>query len=188
MRRISLAEIGGRGAFVSDPRYLTGPGGQAPRDPLADAYERGYAEGERTAREQAEAQRGAIEAQHQAIELAFARFDEDSAALLRERLRTTVLAICQQMAGSIALDEAGLAARVDAAAALLRRKQDERVVRLHPEDIRLVEGRMAPDLSLLADPTLPRGSLRVDGEEGGLEDGAEQWRESLAEALGECSL
>lgn len=188
MHRISIAEIGGRGAFVSDPRYFSGRSPQPSRDPLADAYDRGFAEGERAARDRAEGERRALEAQRQAIELAFVRFDERSAAQLRERLNATVLTICQDIAGSIALDPDVLTGRVNAAASLLRRKQDARIIRLHPDDIALVEGRIDPAISLQPDASLARGSLRVDEEDGGVEDGPEQWRERLSEALGECSL
>lgn len=187
MRKVSLAEIGGRGAFVADGRYRPPEAMQAAGDPVREAYEHGFAEGQAAAREQLFADQSASNAERKAIELAFARFDEASAALLRERLHATVLAICQDMAGPVALDSHGLAARVDAAAALIRSRHDQRVVRLHPTDLGLVQDRVDPGLTLLADPAIPRGSLRVDGKQGGVEDGAEQWRAALEEALGRCS-
>ena len=63
------------------------------------------------ARAAAQAQVDAVAAEREAIGLAFARFDAESARLLQERLREAVTAICQSMAGEIALDAAGLARR-----------------------------------------------------------------------------
>ncbi|RYY41093.1 MAG: hypothetical protein EOP59_11715, partial [Sphingomonadales bacterium] len=109
-----------------------------------------------------------------------------SAQLLQERLRVTVDAICQAMAGEIAIDSDRLSTRVEAAVSMLRRKHDERVVHLNPADIALVRERVDPALRLEPDASLRRGQLRVEGEDGGVEDGAEQWRAALAEALGTC--
>ena len=76
--------------------------------------------------------------------------------------------------------------RIERAVALLRRRQDESRVRLHPEDLALVAGRLPEGLMLEADPTLERGALRVETADGGVEDGPSQWRAILAEALGTC--
>lgn len=190
MRKVALADIGARGGFVADARFGAGPV-QRPietADPLETAYANGYADGERAAAARAEAERKELADRWEAIELAFARFDDASAALLRERLRATVLQICSDMAGPVALDEAGLALRIDAAAALLRRKHDDRVIRLNPDDLALVRSRLDPSLGLVADPDMERGSLRIEGEDGGIEDGPQQWRNALGEALGACTL
>lgn len=187
MRRIALADLGGRGAFRADRRYSPGQAEPAIRDAVAEAFDAGMAEGQRLVREAARASGEEIAANERSIELAFARFDTDSARRLQERLRDAVAAICQSMAGEIAIDPARLAVRVEAAAAMLRRKHDERIVCLHPDDLALVRERVAPELRLEADASLRRGQLRVDGEDGGVEDGAEQWRAALAEALDTCS-
>lgn len=187
MRRIALGEIGTRGAFTASSRYGVATAQPANRDRVAEAYQAGLAEGRRVARGEAEAEAAQAASANRAIELAFARFDEDSARLLQERLRETVAAICQSMAGEIAIEPDRLAARVEAAAAMLRRKHDDRLVCLHPDDIALVQARLPSELRLEPDPRLARGQLRVDGEDGGVEDGAEEWRAALAEALGICS-
>lgn len=187
MRKIALAELGGRGSFTANARFAPDGVPAANRDPVAEAFQAGMAEGRRLAEEAAQVRFEETASAERAIELAFARFDSESARLLQERLRGSVVAICQAMAGEIALDAERLCARVDTAVGMLRRKHDERVVRLHPDDIELVRGRVDPTLRLEPDATLRRGQLRVEGEEGGVEDGAEQWRAALAEALGTCS-
>ena len=73
-----------------------------------------------------------------------------------------------------------------AAAALLQRKTDERVIRIHPTDLALVQPLVDPALTLLPDPSIERGGLRIDTEDGGVEDGPGQWRQAIAEALSQC--
>lgn len=187
MRRVALAELGGRGSFMASALYGPDAGPAAQRDPVAEAFEAGMAEGRRLAEERAAALSQETTTAERAIELAFARFDAESAHLLQERLRSAVVAICQAMAGDIAIDPERLAARVEAAATLLRRRHDQRIIRLHPADIALVRERVDPRLTIEPDSALGRGQLRVEGEDGGIEDGAEQWRAALAEALGACS-
>jgi len=186
MRRIALAELGGRGSFTAHPSFSPGVAEPANRDRVAEAFQAGLSEGRRAAQEEAQTALAQAAGAQRTIELAFARFDEQSACELRERLRIAVTTICQTMAGEIALDPARLSARIETAAAMLRRKQDERVIRLNPADIAHVRGRIDPGLRLEPDATLQPGQLRVEVEDGGVEDGAEQWRAALAEALGTC--
>lgn len=188
---LPLAQLRGGGGFARDPRFasLLGPAPGAPDgqgDPLADAYQRGYADGA------AHAEARAIEAERErdrcraAIELAFARFDEGSAADLRERLRQTVMALCEEAIMPHALDVDGLAVRIERATAMLHRAQDERRVLVHPDDLPLVSGRLPADLKIEADPSIERGGLRIETADGGIEDGPAQWRRILAEAFREC--
>lgn len=187
MRRVALAELGGRGSFMASARYATEPAPPANRDPVAEAFQAGMAEGRRLAEEAMQSQTHQVASAERAIELSFARFDADSARLLQERLRSAVVAICEAMAGEIAIDPERLAKRVEIAASLLRRKHDGRIVRLNPSDFALVRERVDPALTIEPDPALERGQLRIEAEDGGVEDGAHQWRAALDEALGTCS-
>ena len=100
--------------------------------------------------------------------------------------QVTVRALCEDAVLPLALDIEGLARRVEAAAALLQRKTDERVIHLNPSDHALVMPLIDPALTLVPDPTIERGGLRIDTEDGGVEDGPAQWRQAIAEALGQC--
>jgi flagellar assembly protein FliH len=186
MRKVALAEIGARGRFVASARYASADVVKLASDPVAEAYQAGFAEGAAMARASECDRQAAESSERRAIELAFARFDSESAALLQDRLRDAVAAICQRMAGEIALDPERLAARVEAASALLRRRHDQRLVRLHPADLAMIAGLTPAGLRIEPDPSLARGQLRVETEDGGVEDGPEQWRAALAEALGPC--
>jgi len=45
---------------------------------------------------------------------------------------------------------------------------------------------MRVDWEVLADPSLERGAIRVEGTSGGVEDGPATWRKAIAEALARC--
>ena len=184
------------GTFSRDPRFtplfrsseMSAPAATiaATVDPLIDAYERGYAEGLAQAREEAELAAAERDRHRAAIELAFARMDDKSAAELRERLQMTVLSLCEDTILPLALDHTGLAARVEKAVAMLQRSQDERRVLLNPDDLEEVRHRLPPELILESDPSVERGALRIETPDGGIEDGPAQWRRILAEAFGQC--
>ncbi len=191
---LPLERLRGGGTFSRDARFSAfqtpaanaSDEAEAERDPVAEAYGRGFADGRAEAEARAARLEAERDAQRAAIELAFARFDAASAKDLRERLRQTVHALCEATVLPTALDATALAARIEKAAAMLQRAQDERRVLLHPEDIALVEGRLPADLTLVADPSVERGALRIETEDGGIEDGPAQWRRILGEAFREC--
>lgn len=181
------------GGFSRDPRFSSlfvqppeNDRVEVERDPVAEAYRRGRIEGKAEAEAMAEERERELHSRREAIELAFARFDAASAAELRERLRQTVYALCEETVLPLALDGDGLAARIEKATEMLRRAQDERQVLLNPEDLALVEGKLPADLVVIPDPSVERGGLRIETEDGGIEDGPSQWRRILAEAFREC--
>uniref|UniRef100_UPI002601EB82 FliH/SctL family protein n=1 Tax=Novosphingobium sp. TaxID=1874826 RepID=UPI002601EB82 len=88
--------------------------------------------------------------------------------------------------GEFAADPEALARRVEIAAGMLARAADERVIRLHPEDLALVGARLPEDWHFEPDPGLERGALRVEGAAGGVEDGPAIWLRALSEALAAC--
>ena len=193
MRALSLADLGGgsRG-FTQDRRFNRGqspiiaePPAEA-EDPAVKAFAAGYAQGAadaETAFSEALAQQDAARAR---IELAFGRLDADLARDLEARLRDTVLALCTPLLGDFAADPVALARRVETAAAMLARAADERVIRLHPEDLALVGARLPEDWHFEPDPALERGALRIEGAAGGVEDGPAGWLRTLTEALAAC--
>ena len=177
--------------FVSDARFAAaaqaGPPPEAePADPLAQAWAEGFAAGAEHAQAEA-AQLALIEAEARtALALGFARLDRDLEDDLRLRLRDTVAALCEAALAPLALDEAALIGRIERAVALFARADDERVIRLHPDDLALVTPKLAEDWQVVPDPALERGALRVESAQGGVEDGPAQWRAAIAEALHQC--
>lgn len=194
MSSLPLMRTGKPAGFARDARFagLFGersekPAEPAPKpDPLTEAYERGYREGAAMAADEARRIEMERDAARVEIELAFGRLDEEEAARLSERLRQTVLALCESAILPLALDTDGLAARVQRAVSMLQRAQDARVVRLHPDDLALVANLLPASLKVEPDPSVERGGLRIETADGGIEDGPGHWRRYLAEAFHEC--
>ena len=190
--RISLADLAGPSGFASDPRFSGAaiaappPPEAEPEDPLALAWAEGYQAGVSEARREAELLAAQADAARAQIELSLARLDAEMAEALRQKLYVTVEALCEAAIEPLMLDKAALAARVERAAGMLARADDERVLRLHPEDLKLVGKRLPEGLDVQADPALERGALRVETVNGGVEDGPGHWRRAIAEALGQC--
>lgn len=189
-----LAQGGrGEGAFARDLRFT--PAAVAPRpveheaaapDPLASAYADGYAAGVAEANAAAEAREMIDEAARRHFGFSFAKLDADLAEQLRDKMHQTVTALCESVLHPLALDAGALARRVETAAAMFMRADDERVIRLHPEDLALVAGKLPPDWQFVPDAALERGALRVESASGGIEDGPVQWRAAITEALRLC--
>jgi flagellar assembly protein FliH len=192
--RVDFAMLNTSAGFRLDPRFtiveaLPPPEPEPepePEDPVGNAYAEGYAVGEaKVLAEAAERERIAA-ASREAMGLSITRLNREMEEELRQRLRDTVAALCEAAIAPLALDETALEARIERAVAMLSRADDERVVRLHPEDAALVGPRLAEDWEIMPDPSLTRGSIRVETRNGGVEDGPEQWRRAIGEALARC--
>lgn len=194
--RLPFEAFSAAGGFRSDARFASLGGAAAvepPRvpepeleDPLAIAFAEGYTAGVAEAQARAEERTLADAAAHEGLALAFAKLDRELEEELRQRLRDTVAALCESAIAPLALDQDALLARIERAVSMLARADDERVIRLHPDDIVLLSPRFAADWQVVPDRTLERGALRVESTNGGVEDGPDLWRRAIAEALRQC--
>lgn len=197
----SLAALSGvlrDGTFRQDARFaLPGPAPTAPappepvpdepaEDPLTLAFVEGHAAGRAEAFAEAEARATEETVARIALTSAFTRLDAEMAETLRQRLQDTVMTLCEATLAPFALDPTALAARIERAVAMFSRADDERVIRLHPEDLALVSVQLKANWQVVPDRSLERGALRVETRTGGVEDGPEQWRRALAEAFHAC--
>jgi flagellar assembly protein FliH len=174
------------GGFTADTRFGVFPASGnrvVPEDPAETAFSEGYAKGFEDATAKAKSQADQDAAARGKIETAFERLAEAEGLRLEERLRETVLALCEHTLAPLATDLDALTARISRALTALRRSEDERLLRLHPDDLALLANRLPAGVKVEVDPSLARGELRVETADGGLEDGPEQWRRALAEAL-----
>jgi len=198
--RLSLSSLtGGSSGFQADTRFgewqpvqVLEPEPVAPIrlepevDPVSDAFMKGYAQGLEIAREEAASSAAATDAAVAKLALSFARIDDELEEQLRQRLRDTVIALCEAAMAPLAVDEDMLVRRIATAASMLARADDDRVIRLHPQDMELLAPRFHADWTVEADPSLERGAIRVEGANGGVEDGPATWRRAIAEALHQC--
>lgn len=185
----SEADAHARGAFRADSRFagLSGTNAAAiPREPCDDPLLGAWDAGFRTATDQIHADRARDAAATAQVDLAFARLTDKEAEALAEKLRETVIALCGSVLDGASIDPEPLSRRIASALALLRRSTDEKVLRLHPDDLALIGNRLPPDLDARADPALERGALRIETSAGGVEDGPAQWREAVAAAVRAC--
>lgn len=201
LHRLAVTDLAPSTGFRSDVRFTAAPEAEEklspppvpdppPDEERLDPLDVAWAEGWSAAMAEAEARAAAREgedaAAREGLVLAFARMDRAMEEEMRLRLRDTVAALCESALAPIALDQDALLTRIERAVAMLARADDERVIRLNPEDMRLIAPRLAAEWQVRADPALERGGLRVESANGGVEDGPAQWRRALAEALHQC--
>lgn len=188
MSSLPFGALAASSAFVCDPRFSDGAPPAVPivTDPASDAWGQGYAAGRSEA--QAEAALAALqgEADLARIELSLAHLDADLQEGLRHKLHATIVALCEVTLAPLALDREALARRVAKASEMLARADDDKVLRLHPEDLALIADRLPPGRATEPDPGLERGALRIETAAGGVEDGPAHWRRAIGEALAQC--
>jgi flagellar assembly protein FliH len=189
MSELPFAALAAHGGFSPDPRFADSAIASPKAvtiDPVAEAHSAGYAAGFTKAEAATAAQMEAALVKRAAIDLALIRANAELEEALRQRLQATVEVLCGEVFAVAARDPDWLASRIAAAATLLARADDQRVLRLHPDDIALLGPALPDGLPVEPDPMLTPGSLRIEGTAGGVSDGPEVWQRSLIEALGQC--
>jgi flagellar assembly protein FliH len=138
-------------------------------DPIEEAsregFLQGFQEGERVAREAAEADNEARILLANAVQHVAQSGEGTLAAMLSQ----AVLRLVGQIMGEVAIDEAVLKERCAAVAACID-SDESHVLEVNPEDMHLLE-EVATGVTLTANPDLPRGSVRLATADGWVEDG-----------------
>lgn len=190
MSSLPFEALAGTAGFQDDLRFARQPP-PVPEpveaeDSVARAFEDGFAAGQAEVEAASLARAESEAAARGKIELALARLDAELTEALRQKLMIAVEALCEASLTPLALDKEALAARVERAAAMLARADDDKVLRLHPDDLRLVAANLPDGLTVLPDPALERGALRFETASGGVEDGPAHWRRAISEAPAQC--
>ena len=118
--------------------------------------------------------------------LSLSRMDEAMHEQLASRLAETVCALCEAAMAPLAIDKTALQKRCIDAAGMVGDGIIDASLRLHPEDIALLDTDFAATWHIVPDPDQERGSVQFDMAEGAVRDGPAQWRLALREALGLC--
>jgi flagellar assembly protein FliH len=152
-------------------------------DQLEEAHAAGYAAGlaaAAAAAEQADARdRGLVAGLADSL-ASSGRFDRERVA---RQIRETVLTLTKKLVGEVGVSPDYLAARIDNATELLADGAESALLRVHPDDVALLEGRLPKTIFAAGDASLTRGSFVLESASTVVEDGPELWLEQLAQAI-----
>jgi len=151
-------------------------------DPLADAHAAGYAEGlaaAAAATQETAARDGALLGDL-AVAIGGDRIDRERVAA---QLRQTVLFLVSKLVGEVGIAPDVLAGRIETAAELLSDSAESALLRVHPDDVSLLEGRLPKTIFAAGDPGVARGSFVLESASTIVEDGPELWLDQLAQAI-----
>ncbi|MDG2533745.1 FliH/SctL family protein [Sphingomonas sp. HITSZ_GF] len=152
-------------------------------DPIAAAHEAGFAEGHAAAVveiEAAQARENALLDQVSTALATGAHFDRERMA---GQLRQTVLHLVTRMVGEVGVAPDILAARINAAVDLLADSAESALLRLHPDDVPFIQGKLPATVFPVGDPHLARGAFVIESASTIVEDGPDLWLEQLAQAI-----
>ncbi len=152
-------------------------------DPIAAARDAAYAEGMAAGLAQAAAEAGRDRALLDSLGAALGAgmsFDRDR---LARHLRQTVMLLVSRLVGETGVSGDLLAKRVAAAVDALADSAESALLRMHPSDVPLVEGKLPATLFAVGDPHVTRGSFVLESASTIVEDGPEGWLEQLTLAI-----
>lgn len=152
-------------------------------DPLAEAYQAGLDAGYAAARAEFEAGAARDLALIEGIATALHADERIDRERIARQLRQTVLHLVSGLVGQTGIAADLLAGRVEAAAELLADQAESAILRVHPDDVALLEGRLPETIFPVGDATLTRGSFVLEAASTIVEDGPELWLEQLTSAL-----
>lgn len=156
---------------------------QAFVDPIAAAHAAGFEEGRTAALADLEATQAREAALLEQVSIALATAAHFDRERMAGHLRQTVLHLVGKMVGEIGVAPDILAARINAATDLLADKAESALLRLHPDDVALVQGKLPASIFPVGDPHLARGAFVIESASTIVEDGPDLWLEQLAQAI-----
>ena len=160
---------------------------QLPDDPAAAAHdaaiEQAYQAGEAAGRAWVEGELAARDAAREQLRCALVRLEETAIQSLRRQLAETVASLCENVMAPLVLDRDALLLRCEEAARLIGEAPARCALHLHPDDVALLDPQWAAAWQIKTDSTLQRGSLKLEGPDGTISDGPEEWRRAIIAAL-----
>jgi len=108
------------------------------------------------------------------------RLDREAVA---RQLRQTVLYLVTQLVGEIGIAPERLAKRIAAATDMLSDHAESAMLRVHPQDVALLDGTLPASVFAVGDAGVARGSFVLESASTIVEDGPELWLEQLAHAI-----
>ncbi|MCD2314767.1 flagellar biosynthesis protein FliH [Sphingomonas sp. IC-11] len=152
-------------------------------DPLVEAHQAGFDAGYAAARAEYEASAARDLALIEGIAAALKSDERIDRERIARQLRQTVLHLVGGLIGQTGIAGDLLAGRVEAAAELLADQAESAILRVNPEDVGLLHGRLPDTIFAVGDATLARGSFVLEAASTIVEDGPDLWLEQLTSAL-----
>lgn len=152
-------------------------------DPLVEAHQAGFDAGYAAARSEHEAVAQRDLALIEGIAAALKSDERIDRERIARQLRQTVLHLVTRLVGEAGISADLLAGRVEAASDLLADASESAILRVHPADVPLLEGRLPETIFAVGDGNLARGSFILEAASTIVEDGPELWLEQLTRAL-----
>lgn len=157
-------------------------------DPVQTARQQGYDEGLAAAL----ANGGRLGERDQALLESLVAAIADDQRIDRERLaghlRATVMLLVTKMIGEAGIDAELLTRRVASAAGMIGDDAESALLRLNPDDMPLVEGKLPENVFAVADAHVQRGHFALESSATIVEDGPDQWLEQLAQVIDRTGL
>lgn len=156
-------------------------------DRLQAAHAAGYAEGLAAAAAAAQTARTRDEALLTGLATALGegRLDREQVAA---QLRQTVMFLVTRIVGDVGVAADRLGTRIDAAAEMLAEAGESAMLRVNPDDVALLDGRLPATIFAIGDAAVARGSFVLESASTVVEDGPALWLEQLASAMDRVSL
>ena len=164
-----------------DPFDPAAPAASNFADPVAAAHAAGFAEGLAAA---AAAQGGDTARDAALVEglghALASRIDREAFA---RQLRQTVLFLVAKIVGETGVAPDVLAARIHTATDMLSDGAESAMLRVHPDDVALLDGRLPATIFAVGDAAVGRGAFVLESASTIVEDGPELWLDQLAAAI-----
>jgi flagellar assembly protein FliH len=152
-------------------------------DPIAAARAQGYADGLHAAQEEIAADSARNEtllAELAAALKSAGQIDRDVMAL---QLRKTVMMLVTKLVGETGISGDLLATRIKTAVDILADAAESALLRVHPDDVVLLEGKLPTAIFPVGDALVTRGTFVLESASTIVEDGPDLWLEQLGEAI-----
>lgn len=171
-----------------DPFTATDDASPGFADPISAAHARGVAEGRAAALAEmgeGDSRDAALLAQLAEALKADDRFDR---AQLARRMRQTVLFLVAKLIGETGIAPDLLANRIEAATDMLADAAESAMLRVHPDDVALLDGKLPKTVFAVGDAAVQRGGFVLESASTIVEDGPDLWLEQLAQAIDRIAL
>jgi flagellar assembly protein FliH len=157
-------------------------------DPIKAAHDVGYAEGKVAGLAEAAASSGRDRQLVEAIAAELRAAGQLDRERMAAQLRQTVMLLVSRLVGETGISAELLARRIGAATELLADDAESALLRVNPDDLALLEGKLPKTVFAAGDATVERGSFILESASTIVEDGPELWLEQLSQAIDRVAL